>query len=66
MDGSYGYPGVRISDYWRKKINYNRIHDKKITQIFKLRGWTVIRIWECELNNDKKVKLIRKINILLD
>lgn len=20
MDGSYGYPGVRISDYWRNKI----------------------------------------------
>ena len=24
-------------------------HDKEITELFERRGWTVIRIWECEL-----------------
>lgn len=25
-------------------------HDKEITEYFNGRGWTVIRIWECELS----------------
>lgn len=25
------------------------LHDREITALFEARGWTVIRIWECEL-----------------
>ncbi|MBD5145387.1 MAG: DNA mismatch endonuclease Vsr [Ruminococcus sp.] len=38
-------------DYWAKKRERNIKHDKEITEYFEKRGWTVIRIWECELSN---------------
>ncbi len=40
-------------DYWTKKRERNMKHDKEITEYFENRGWTVIRIWECELKNNK-------------
>lgn len=36
MDGSYGYPGVRISDHWRNKI------EKGETQILDMKDGTFI------------------------
>lgn len=36
-------------EYWEKKRERNIKHDKEITTLFESRGWTVIRIWECEL-----------------
>lgn len=36
-------------DYWKEKRIRNINHDREITKLFINRGWTVIRIWECEL-----------------
>ena len=36
-------------------------HDKEITELFERRGWTVIRIWECELKKRIGDLLIDKI-----
>ncbi len=36
-------------EYWVRKRERNMRHDHEITKIFQGRGWTVIRIWECEL-----------------
>ena len=43
-------------EYWDKKRERNMKHDKEITEYFENRGWTVIRIWECELKKDNKKK----------
>ncbi|HRE52162.1 MAG TPA: very short patch repair endonuclease, partial [Flavitalea sp.] len=40
-------------DYWQKKIARNRERDKAVTKTLKLRGWRVIRVWECAI--DKKL-----------
>ena len=47
------------AEYWLKKRIRNIKHDKEITDAFKSRGWTVMRIWECEL---QKKKLPIKVN----
>ena len=52
------------SEYWSKKIERNRLRDKKITALFQARNWTVIRIWECEFKY-KSVKAKEKLQILL-
>ncbi|MDE5557309.1 MAG: very short patch repair endonuclease [Ruminococcus sp.] len=49
-------------EYWTKKRERNMKHDREITEYFENRGWTVIRIWECEL---KKEKYMFKLEILL-
>lgn len=46
-------------EYWDKKRERNMKHDKEITEYFENRGWTVIRIWECELK-----KIIKTIYLL--
>jgi DNA mismatch endonuclease (patch repair protein) len=37
------------ADYWANKRERNIVHDKNVTKAFEERGWTVLRIWECEL-----------------
>jgi len=41
------------ADYWTKKRERNMKRDKEVTQTLEGKGWTVIRLWECELKNEK-------------
>lgn len=52
-------------EYRDKKRERNMKHDKEITEYFENRGWTVIRIWECELKKDNKNNLLIKIKDVL-
>lgn len=45
-------------EYWSRKIKRNKERDLEVSKHLKKLGWSVIRIWECELN-------IKKIDILL-
>ena len=51
-------------EYWDKKRERNIKHDKEITEYFEKRGWTVIRIWECELKKSNHLLLYNKIKLL--
>ena len=53
------------AEYWRKKRECNSKHDKEVTALFEQRGWSVIRIWECELKKMKKQILFNKISVIL-
>lgn len=46
-------------EYWQKKRARNIRRDQEVTAMFEARGWTVLRIWECELKK-------KNHNILLD
>ena len=48
-------------EYWDKKRERNMKHDKEITEYFENRGWTVIRIWDCELKNKKALEKLKCI-----
>ena len=39
-------------------------HDREVTAMFEARGWTVLRIWECELKKKNEQALLTKIYIL--
>lgn len=52
------------AEYWQKKRERNIMHDKEVTAMFENRGWTVIRIWECELKHKNRSALINKLSIL--
>jgi DNA mismatch endonuclease (patch repair protein) len=49
------------SEYWANKRKRNMVHDKEVTAMFESRGWTVLRIWECELKNKNRGALIEKL-----
>lgn len=54
------------AEYWQKKRERNIKHDKEVTAMFENRGWTVIRIWECELKHKNRSALINKLSILIN
>lgn len=41
-------PKTRV-EFWRAKIDRNKRRDAEVNEHLLDKGWTVIRIWECEL-----------------
>jgi DNA mismatch endonuclease, patch repair protein len=42
--------------YWVPKLNNTRKRDLKHKRLLRRNGWRVITLWECELNNPKKLE----------
>lgn len=51
-------------DFWRTKIEKNRLRDKKITRYLRKNGWFVVRVWEHQIKSTPK-NTIEKIKTLL-
>ncbi len=49
-------------EYWQKKRERNIEHDKEVTSMFEKRGWTVLRIWECELKKKNEANLMQRLS----
>ena len=45
------------NDFWRKKIERNRMRDRKVTQKLRTEGWIVLRFWEYQIKKDQSVCL---------
>ena len=54
----------KIRNIGIKNENENMKHDKEITEYFENRGWTVIRIRECELKNINRQIVYEKLKIV--
>ena len=54
------------AEYWAKKRERNIERDKEITARFEKRGWTVIRIWECELTKKSFEETSRRLRTYLE
>lgn len=52
-------------EYWQKKRERNVKHDQEITAMFEARGWTVLRIWECELKKTNEDALTGRIRAIM-
>lgn len=53
-------------EYWQKKRERNIQRDCEVTALFEARGWTVLRIWECELKKKNEIALLARINSYLE
>ena len=51
-------------DFWSAKREKNMARDIAVTEKFQRRGWTVLRIWECELKKKNLSELLKKLNNL--
>ena len=52
-------------DFWIAKRERNVARDRTTTEMFEKRGWTVLRIWECELKEKNRSTLLEKMSNLL-
>lgn len=53
------------AEYWQKKRARNMARDADVTAHLEKLGWTVIRIWECELKKKNETILNEKVQVLL-
>jgi DNA mismatch endonuclease (patch repair protein) len=53
-------------EFWSAKREKNMMRDKAITKEFERRGWTVLRIWECELKKKNLPALLEKLDVMFD
>jgi DNA mismatch endonuclease (patch repair protein) len=49
----------KLSKFWRDKLRANRRRDQRNFRRLRSRGWTVIRIWQHQLQRDKRACLNR-------
>lgn len=47
------------AEFWCLKINANKRRDMRVARILRAQGWTVVRIWECRVNEARSMKRIR-------
>jgi DNA mismatch endonuclease (patch repair protein) len=51
--------------FWRSKLDRNRERDVQVNHHLSASGWTVIRIWECDLHESRIVTILAKIQEVL-
>ena len=44
----------RNGSAWRAKLQENKRRDKRVNRILRKLGWSVVRVWECNLNSRKQ------------
>ena len=44
-----------LSDFWRRKIRKNRERDKRNFRKLRALGWTVIRLWQHQIERDAEL-----------
>lgn len=52
-------------EYWQMKRERNIKHDMEVTALFESRGWTVLRIWECELKKKNEAVISERLSEIL-
>ncbi|MBR0117310.1 MAG: DNA mismatch endonuclease Vsr [Prevotella sp.] len=53
-------------EYWNKKIEKNKLHDKAVQLKLAKMGWHCITIWECELKKDVRQKTLESLDFTLN
>lgn len=51
-------------DFWRPKLEGNRLRDEKTRSALEARGWTVVEVWECETKPDDLRRLVARLQAI--
>jgi DNA mismatch endonuclease (patch repair protein) len=54
------------AQYWSAKIIRNKKRDKEVSKTLKEKKWKVVRLWECELKDKNRVKLLKKLEFIFN
>lgn len=64
----HGHPGCKKatipktrSDFWRSKIETNSTRDKRHIDHIRSKGWQVLIIWQCEIDEKRLAQLFQRI-----
>ena len=48
-------------DFWQSKFEANIRRDRDVNRMYESISWTLIRIWQCEVNNKNLTELAKKL-----
>ncbi|MDD2875681.1 MAG: very short patch repair endonuclease [Acidiphilium sp.] len=51
-------------DFWRPKLEGNRLRDEKTRSALETNGWTVVEVWECETKPDHLRRLVARLQTI--
>ena len=54
------------AEFWRTKIDGNKLRDLRVSRLLRQRGWFVIRIWEHALKGDEAGRSLARISRVLE
>lgn len=54
------------TDFWRTKIENNRMRDQKNYDILLQNGWQVMVVWQCNLTKDKLENTMQSVAVALN
>lgn len=54
------------TDFWKKKIEGNRLRDKRNKDALKRMGWKIITIWECQLKPAVRERTLLEMEYLIN
>jgi DNA mismatch endonuclease (patch repair protein) len=58
------FPSTR-ANWWRRKLERNKARDRIAARTLRDSGWTVVRIWECDLTVKRRMSALKKIKVAL-
>jgi DNA mismatch endonuclease (patch repair protein) len=47
--------------YWDHKVSRNRVRDREVNRVLRRTGWSVVRIWECQLRRHAWPLIARRV-----
>lgn len=56
-------PSKSNTDFWKSKIVSNRRRDRRVSRKLRKDGWSVLRVWECRISEERTAsRIIRAVN----
>ena len=49
------------ADWWATKLSRNKTRDREVTRALRKAGWTVLRVWECDLAKKRWPRVARRV-----
>lgn len=53
------------SEFWRRKLCQNLSRDRRVTEELRKQGWTVLRVWEHELEGEGLMRIVESIESMV-
>ena len=60
-------PSKSNLDFWRPKLISNRRRDRRVSRKLRKDGWSVLRVWECRISEERTLsRIMRAVSRLAD
>ena len=52
--------------YWDAKVAVNMRRDKRVARVLRGQGWTVLRVWECQIEKPATIRRVERALVTME